>query len=131
MERIVKTAAMATASERELNEFLAHEVCNPLVYAAEYALQSGTWSAIGFPLDDIEARDRFFEYSNWMYQLGVFLSRLVLRPFPCKKDALESELIRIKQSSVAPLSLLADAAAGKTTRQLNRHTIRKDNAKLD
>jgi battenin len=46
-----------------------------VVYAAEYALQSGTWSAIGFPLDDIEARDRFFEYSNWMYQLGVFLSR--------------------------------------------------------
>jgi battenin len=46
-----------------------------VVYAAEYALQSGTWSAIGFPLDEIEARDRFFEYSNWMYQLGVFFSR--------------------------------------------------------
>ena len=37
-----------------------------LVYAAEYALQSGTWSAIGFPVTDVKARDAFFEYSNWM-----------------------------------------------------------------
>jgi battenin len=46
-----------------------------VVYAAEYALQSGTWAAIGFPLDDLESRDHFFQYSNWMYQVGVFLSR--------------------------------------------------------
>jgi len=46
-----------------------------LVYAAEYTLQSGTWSAIGFPVTDVNARDAFFEYSNWMYQAGVFLSR--------------------------------------------------------
>ncbi len=46
-----------------------------VVYAAEYALQSGTWTAIGFPLESIEARDRFYEYSNWMYQAGVFISR--------------------------------------------------------
>jgi len=45
------------------------------VYAAEYALQSGTWTAIGFPVDDIHSRDRFYEFSNWMYQAGVFLSR--------------------------------------------------------
>lgn len=37
-----------------------------LVYAAEYALQSGTWSAIGFPVTDLKARDEFYEYSNWM-----------------------------------------------------------------
>jgi battenin len=45
------------------------------VYAAEYALQSGTWTAIGFPVEDEESRDRFYEFSNWMYQAGVFLSR--------------------------------------------------------
>lgn len=46
-----------------------------VVYAAEYALQAGTWTAIGFPVDDEEARDQFYEYSNWMYQVGVFFSR--------------------------------------------------------
>ncbi|CAJ1953494.1 unnamed protein product [Cylindrotheca closterium] len=45
------------------------------VYASEYALQSGTWTAIGFPVDDVKSRDRFFQFSNWMYQAGVFLSR--------------------------------------------------------
>ena len=37
-----------------------------LVYAAEYVLQSGAWSAIGFPVTSMRARDEFFEYSNWM-----------------------------------------------------------------
>jgi battenin len=46
-----------------------------LVYAAEYSLQAGTWSAIGFPVTSPQARDSFYEYSNWMYQAGVFLSR--------------------------------------------------------
>jgi battenin len=46
-----------------------------VVYAAEYALQSGTWTAIGFPLEDAIARDRFFEYSNWLYHAGGFISR--------------------------------------------------------
>uniref|UniRef100_A0A7S0AUP9 Battenin n=1 Tax=Minutocellus polymorphus TaxID=265543 RepID=A0A7S0AUP9_9STRA len=45
------------------------------VYAAEYALQAGAWTAIGFPVDSEEARDQFYEYSNWTYQAGVFLSR--------------------------------------------------------
>ena len=45
------------------------------VYAAEYALQAGTWTAIGFPVDSESARDEFYEYSNWVYQAGVFLSR--------------------------------------------------------
>jgi CLN3 protein len=45
------------------------------VYVAEYAVQSGTWTTIGFPVSDAEStRDAFFEYSNWMYQTGVFLS---------------------------------------------------------
>jgi battenin len=46
-----------------------------VVYAAEYALQAGTWTAIGFPLQEQEARDSFYEFSNWMYQAGVFVSR--------------------------------------------------------
>jgi hypothetical protein len=46
-----------------------------LVYVAEYTLQSGTWTAIGFPVTDRESRDMFYEYSNWMYQAGVFFSR--------------------------------------------------------
>ena len=45
------------------------------VYVAEYTLQSGTWTAIGFPVTDQESRDRFYQYSNWLYQVGVFVSR--------------------------------------------------------
>lgn len=46
-----------------------------VVYFAEYAMQSGVWAAIGFPVDSDHARDQFYIYSNWMYQLGVFVSR--------------------------------------------------------
>jgi len=45
------------------------------VYVAEYTLQSGTWTAIGFPVTDQASRDRFYQFSNWLYQVGVFLSR--------------------------------------------------------
>jgi battenin len=37
-----------------------------VVYAAEYSLQAGTWTAIGFPVSSERARDDFYEYSNWM-----------------------------------------------------------------
>ena len=46
-----------------------------LVYFAEYAMQSGTWAAIGFPVTDKQARDSFYQASNWAYQGGVFVSR--------------------------------------------------------
>ena len=46
-----------------------------IVYAAEYALQSGVWTAIGFPVDSEEARNNFYTNSNWAYQIGVFVSR--------------------------------------------------------
>jgi len=46
-----------------------------VVYAAEYALQSGVWTAIGFPVDAEEARNSFYTNSNWAYQVGVFISR--------------------------------------------------------
>mmetsp|Transcript_4332 Transcript_4332/g.9867 ORF Transcript_4332/g.9867 Transcript_4332/m.9867 type:complete len:220 (+) Transcript_4332:1672-2331(+) len=45
------------------------------VYVAEYTLQSGTWTTIGFPVTSVQSRDNFFQYSNWMYQAGVFVSR--------------------------------------------------------
>ena len=31
--------------------------------------------SIGFPVESAEARHRFYTYSNWMYQAGVFVSR--------------------------------------------------------
>lgn len=46
-----------------------------LVYFAEYAMQSGTWAAIGFPVGDKEAREQFYTFAGWTYQLGVFISR--------------------------------------------------------
>ncbi|KAK9918138.1 hypothetical protein WJX75_001533 [Coccomyxa subellipsoidea] len=46
-----------------------------LVYFAEYVMQSGTWTAIGFPPGDAPARHQFYEASNWCYQVGVFISR--------------------------------------------------------
>jgi len=46
-----------------------------VVYVAEYSMQSGTWAAFGFPIHDRQARDKFYLYSNWLYQVGVFFSR--------------------------------------------------------
>ena len=46
-----------------------------IVYWAEYSLQSGVWSAIGFPVQSKEARTKFYSYANWAYQIGVFASR--------------------------------------------------------
>lgn len=53
-----------------------------LVYFSEYAMQSGVWASIGFPVTSKEARNHFYQYSNFAYQAGVFISRssgLVLR----------------------------------------------------
>lgn len=46
-----------------------------VVYFSEYAMQSGAWAVIGFPLDDDHARRMFYTYANWTYQIGVFVSR--------------------------------------------------------
>ena len=46
-----------------------------VVYATEYALQSGVWTSIGFPVDDPSARNSFYVASSWSYQVGVFVSR--------------------------------------------------------
>jgi len=56
-----------------------------LVYFAEYCMQAGAWSAIGFPITSEIARKRFYVYANWMYQLGVFISRssaVIFSPSP-------------------------------------------------
>ncbi|KAI9907858.1 hypothetical protein PsorP6_003206 [Peronosclerospora sorghi] len=45
------------------------------VYCAEYTLQTGVWSAIGFPVESKQARARFYSAAGLAYQAGVFLSR--------------------------------------------------------
>ncbi len=66
-----------TMSERLAYTLSLWPVMLPLsvVFAAEYAMQSGTWAAIGFPVDDKDARNDFYEYANWTYQIGVLVSR--------------------------------------------------------
>jgi battenin len=46
-------------------------------YAANlgYIIKAGVWSAMGFPVESQTARARFYHYSNWSYQVGVFVSR--------------------------------------------------------
>lgn len=46
-----------------------------MIRFAQYTMQTGTWSAVGFPVTSPEARKRFYEYSNWSYQAGVFVAR--------------------------------------------------------
>ena len=57
-----------TASQRLVAVLRLWPYMIPLfvVYAAEYSLQAGTWTAIGFPVDDEAARDQFYKYSNWL-----------------------------------------------------------------
>ena len=70
-------ALSMTARERLTESLKLWKYGVPLfiVYFAEYATQSGTWAAIGFPITDPKSRDLFYEYANWMYQVGVFCSR--------------------------------------------------------
>jgi battenin len=35
------------------------------VYAAEYIIQAGVWSSIGFPVTSATSRAQFYQYSNW------------------------------------------------------------------
>mmetsp|Transcript_1456 Transcript_1456/g.1876 ORF Transcript_1456/g.1876 Transcript_1456/m.1876 type:complete len:202 (-) Transcript_1456:1643-2248(-) len=45
------------------------------VYTSEYAMQSGAWAAIGFPITSVNSRKDFYLASNFAYQIGVFISR--------------------------------------------------------
>ncbi|KDD73692.1 CLN3 protein [Helicosporidium sp. ATCC 50920] len=76
-EAIVSSVRSMTARER-LGASLALWPCAAplfLVFFSEYALQAGTWSAVGFPVSDAEARRRFYVVANALYQAGVFVSR--------------------------------------------------------
>mmetsp|Transcript_12908 Transcript_12908/g.19336 ORF Transcript_12908/g.19336 Transcript_12908/m.19336 type:complete len:353 (-) Transcript_12908:447-1505(-) len=42
------------------------------VYFAEYAMQSGVWAAMGFPVHNRSKRDQFYEYANFAYQVRFF-----------------------------------------------------------
>ena len=44
------------------------------VYVAEYALQSGAWTSIGFPVNDVKARNSFYENGNWLVSIIFFLN---------------------------------------------------------
>ena len=70
-------AATMTFKQRFSNTIALWPFMIPLfvVYFAEYAMQSGVWAAFGFPIDSENARNDFYEYSNWMYQFGVLISR--------------------------------------------------------
>lgn len=46
-----------------------------IVYFSEYAMQSGAWVVIGFPVESKDARSKFYTFANWTYQAGVFVSR--------------------------------------------------------
>jgi battenin len=76
--RLDGCAGPATTAAQKLRHTLAlWPYTGPLflVYFAEYAMQAGCWSAIGFPVDSIAARAAFYGYANWVYQCGVFASR--------------------------------------------------------
>jgi battenin len=46
-----------------------------VVYFAEYTMMTGVWSTIGFPSTSSDARGRFYLFSGFAYQAGVFVSR--------------------------------------------------------
>ncbi|KAF0698702.1 Aste57867_10702 [Aphanomyces stellatus] len=71
-----------------------------IVYAAEYSSMAGTWAAIGFPLDDAEARTHFYRNAGFAYQGGVFLARS------------SGTWIRLQRWSIMALSLLQVALFG-------------------
>ena len=53
-----------------------------LVYFSEYALQSGVWASMGVPRPTKKHRQDFYLYANWLYQVGVLVSRLSGPLFP-------------------------------------------------
>ncbi|KAK3232820.1 hypothetical protein CYMTET_56844 [Cymbomonas tetramitiformis] len=46
-----------------------------IVYFAEYSMQSGAWTAVGFPVSSEASRKHFYYFANWSYQTGVLISR--------------------------------------------------------
>lgn len=47
-----------------------------LVYVSEYIIQAGAWASMGFPDVHIAAnRHKWYQWANFTYQIGVFVSR--------------------------------------------------------
>lgn len=66
---------METTDKIGIKPLVKYMIPLMIVYFAEYTMQAGTWAAIGFPVADKSARDRFYSYAGWAYQVGVFISR--------------------------------------------------------
>jgi battenin len=75
--RMTETTSSLTSAQRfQLTLRLwPYMVPLALVYFAEYAMQSGTWAAMGFPVGSEAARKEFYQFSNWTYQAGVLIAR--------------------------------------------------------
>ena len=75
--RMTETTSSLTSAQRfQLTLRLwPYMVPLALVYFAEYAMQSGTWAAMGFPIGSEAARKEFYQFSNWTYQAGVLIAR--------------------------------------------------------
>jgi battenin len=73
----VPSAAALTFQEKLRFAFTLGPYMIPLavVYFAEYTMQTGVWSTIGFPVTSAEARSAFYASAGMAYQTGVFLSR--------------------------------------------------------
>lgn len=55
-----------------------------IVYAAEYALQSGVWTAIGYPYNDEQHRKSFYVASSWMVRKKIMLRVICTSIDVCK-----------------------------------------------
>jgi hypothetical protein len=88
--RAAKSAVRMTTKERFIQVLRLWPYTVPLfaVYFAEYAMQSGAWTAMGFPVTDMTARHTFYVYANWSYQVGVFASRSSGTLWQAKRGAL-------------------------------------------
>jgi len=77
-DRALESPAQSVSCSNKVRQFLSlwyYMVPLFMVYTSEYAMQSGVWAAIGFPIHSAEARKSFYFASNFAYQIGVFLSR--------------------------------------------------------
>ncbi len=102
-----------------------------VVYVSEYAMQSGAWASIGFPVKSKQARDRFYLWSNWLYQVGVFICTCAQEGRPLQRDGLvtnpaSSQIIGLPDPYEPARALGHAVGAGAPSRllRLGRHIPR-------
>ncbi len=78
-----------------------------VVYAAEYAMQSGTWASIGFPVDDEDKRNSFYVASNWV--VSLYLLFIIIMDVTYYADRLATANL-ILLSSMYSLFLLVESS---------------------